>query len=153
MPEPLTLGSDAPTLASKAGPFRDPSREGKVLTVRRRIATLVHGTLRLAVVMSLLTVMIPSPAWPTAAAFKGQSTAAEGSEGRDYSGVGSIRGEGGVSDQPFDGCAQLFTGSPIYDTEWVVLNSDSTNWVELGTLHQCGDAIRNWFWGRGANNV
>lgn len=118
-------------------------------TVRRLGATRVRATLTVATIVLVAIVVAPSAAW--AQEFHGYSVAVELSAGRDYSAVGSIRGEGAVANLPLDGCIYHFTGHPVYDTEWILITADALNWVELGTGHQCGDTFRYWFWGRGVN--
>ena len=84
-----------------------------------------------------------------ASAFHGYSWAADTSQAGIYTGVSTTRLDRTVFDQASDGCSTYFTGSPVYQTEWIYITSDAQNWLELGTGHQCGDTLRYWYWGYG----
>ena len=58
-----------------------------------------------------------------------------------------------VVGQPADGCSSPFTGTPVYQTQWVNITADGLNWREIGTGHQCNDTYRYWYWGYGSNGT
>lgn len=37
---------------------------------------------------------------------------------------------------PHDGCTNFYSGSPIYQTQWIQ-SLDAQTWLEIGTGHQC----------------
>lgn len=84
----------------------------------------------------------------TAFAFHEYSTAGE-SSGVGFTGVKVTRFDVSISGIPNDGCQSPYTGSPVYQTQWVLMTADATKWVEIGTGHQCGDNYRYTFAGYG----
>lgn len=48
-----------------------------------------------------------------------------------------------------DGCDEWFSGRPLYQTQWVIVNRDAGNWLELGTGHQCSGQVVYRFAGYG----
>lgn len=69
-----------------------------------------------------------------------------------YHGVGNTRWDNEFERVSPDGCTDPFSGHPMYQTEWVLWEADATNWIELGTGHQCSGGYRYWFWGFGLNS-
>jgi hypothetical protein len=68
-----------------------------------------------------------------------------------YQGVHSVYGEQIIGGIPSTGCSLEFTGNPIYQTNWVIFDEQATNWVELGSGHQCNNQFRYDFAGYGYN--
>lgn len=87
-----------------------------------------------------------------ASAFHQHSIARENT-GSGFTGVQVTRVDKAVTGQPSDGCDGPYRGSPVYQTQWVILNSAGTTWRELGTGHQCNDNYRYWFWGYGVDGT
>lgn len=56
-----------------------------------------------------------------------------------------------MSGIPSTGCSSPYTGNPVHQTQWIIINSGS--WREIGTGHQCNDTYRYWFWGYGLNGT
>lgn len=48
------------------------------------------------------------------------------------------------------GAAGYFQGDPIYETQWTV-KASATDWLEIGTGHQCSGDKNYRFWGYGFN--
>jgi hypothetical protein len=64
-----------------------------------------------------------------------------------YTGVYSTRTDAVPSGLTPGPCtATPFQNSPVYYTQWVVINSQATDWVEMGTGYGC-EGQRYWFWG------
>lgn len=66
-----------------------------------------------------------------------------------YTAVSNTRAEPSFSNVPNTGCSGYFQTGAVYTSEWVSLTSDSQNWLELGTGHQCADTLRYQYWGYG----
>lgn len=49
----------------------------------------------------------------------------------------------------YDGCDAWFSGRPLYQTQWVVVNRSAGDWLELGTGHQCSGQVVYRFAGYG----
>ncbi len=64
-----------------------------------------------------------------------------------FTGVNEVRDDLSISGIPMDGCTLPLTGTEVYQPEWVMFGADWTEWTELGTVHQCGDTKRWWYWG------
>ena len=68
-----------------------------------------------------------------------------------YTGISVERIDAFV-DVPPDGCNGPYQGHPIYQSEWVgALNG--SDWLELGTGHQCSNSYQYHYWGYGYNGV
>lgn len=65
-----------------------------------------------------------------------------------YRGVSVLRWDNTMANIPLDGCGGHFQGHPMLQTQWVIIGGTG-NWIEIGTGHQCDDAVRYWFWGYG----
>ncbi|MFN8082307.1 MAG: hypothetical protein U0Q19_22330 [Kineosporiaceae bacterium] len=102
----------------------------------------------IALLVAALSLVAPRPA--LAATFHEYSTVSESSAGSGYTGVSSARFDQHFTGIPSTGCSSRYSGSPVYQTQWVLLTSDAKNWRELGTGHQCNDTYRYWFWGYGS---
>jgi hypothetical protein len=113
--------------------------------IRRRNVRL-HVVVGATLLFSAVAVDVPASAGSN---FHGYSTASENSALGQYTGIRVTRLDRAVSSQPATGCTQLFSGDPVYQTQWLIITDDAANWLELGTGHQCNDAIRYWFWGVG----
>lgn len=70
-----------------------------------------------------------------------------------FTGVEESRADAFFTGIPSDGCSSSFTGTPVYQTMWVLFTSDAQNWAEEGTGHQCNDTYRYWYWGYGSQGV
>jgi hypothetical protein len=70
-----------------------------------------------------------------------------------YSGISVYRNDVAISNIPNTGCLGPIEGDPVYQTEWILLNTAQTNWVELGTGHQCQDHYVYWYAGYGYNGT
>ncbi|GAB2770469.1 hypothetical protein GCM10027020_24460 [Nocardioides salsibiostraticola] len=68
----------------------------------------------------------------------------------NYTGLSVDRPDRGVTNQASTGCSSHYSGNPLYQTQWVIVSSSVTNWLELGTAHQCNDNKRYRFWGYGS---
>ncbi|WP_300677720.1 hypothetical protein [Nocardioides sp.] len=87
----------------------------------------------------------------SALAFHGYSNAIEDNHAGHYTGLQMNRVDRAIT-QGTNGCSTFFSGYPTYQTQWLKVTS-TTNWMELGTGHQCGDTMRYWYWGYGFNGV
>jgi hypothetical protein len=91
-------------------------------------------------------------ATPLAAfAWTGYSFGVEDTGPIGFTGIYVDRKDQAITGQPLDGCTGLYTGSMVYQTQWIMETSDNKNWIEIGTGHQCNDTVRYWFWGFGQN--
>jgi hypothetical protein len=73
----------------------------------------------------------------------------ESSAGPVYTGVRVHRLNRTVFLQASDGCSDHFSGSVVYQSQWLDVTTDKFNWLELGTAHQCNDTNRYYYWGLG----
>src|SRR5690348_818264 len=96
-------------------------------------------------------VLLAAPNVPAGADnnFHGYSRAQEDSSLGQYTGIRVNRADHVVTGQQATGCTSVFAGDPVYQTEWMILTDDGDNWLEIGTGHQCNDAVRYWYWGVG----
>lgn len=106
-----------------------------------------------AVSLSILLLAVAAPADATHDGFHQYSTASEHSFGYTYRGVRLHREDMNPGGLPADGCSSPFSGHPVYQTQWVILNAAATSWIEGGTGHQCSANNRYRFWGYGYNGT
>lgn len=102
-----------------------------------------------AIVSALVTYALLVPNVTLAITFHSYSVGRE-TTGSGFTGVRSNRYDMAVSDIPDTGCGAPFTGSAVYQTEWVA-SGDGLNWREIGTGHQCHDTYRYWYWAYGVD--
>jgi hypothetical protein len=86
-----------------------------------------------------------------AAAFHGYSVGRENTGGSGFTGLQVTRTTTAVTGLPNDGCTGHYTGTPVYQTSWLIITADAQNWDEIGIGHQCNDTNRYQFWGYGEN--
>lgn len=55
-------------------------------------------------------------------------------------------------DTPNDGCTNFYSGTPIYQTQWIQTN-DAQYWLEIGTGHQCNNTKIYRYMGYGSGGV
>jgi hypothetical protein len=91
-----------------------------------------------------------TPLTASASGFHEYATAFETS---GNSGMYSTHIVQGVSNQASDGCSTPYSGTPVYETEWLLFNSNATTWDEVGVGHQCNDSYRYFYWGYGYNGA
>jgi hypothetical protein len=103
--------------------------------------------LRDILISAILTFVVLLPPPTLAAGFHGYSVAREQTGGSGFTGIETSRYDKSVDNVPSGGCVYPYTGTPVYQTQWVILNSGASSWRELGTGHQCEDLMRYWFWG------
>jgi hypothetical protein len=93
------------------------------------------------VLAAVLVVVIADPAHATS--FHQYARGWESSTG-NYKGL-SVDHKDAVGqdiDVPNDGCSHYYTGSPIYQTQWLQSSDNPTSeWVEIGTGHQCNNTF------------
>lgn len=131
-------------------PLRRPFDERSTPSRPRFASSLVRGLLSLLALSMVLSVN-DSPA--SATVLHAYSTSRESSAGVLYSGMQHVHTDVAVYNQPATGCSQYFTGEPVYQTSWVLLNSPYFDWLEFGTAHQCNDGLKFWFWGYGEQGI
>lgn len=110
----------------------------------RRISRVKAGLVAALVAYSMVLALSA-----TGAAFHEYSIGYENT-GSGFTGIQVTRTDRAVTGQPSTGCSSPYTGSPVYQTQWV---GGGSNWRELGTGHQCNDTYRYWFWGYGYNGT
>lgn len=98
-----------------------------------------------------LVLLVAAPSTATHDGFHQYSKADEHSLGYTYRGVRLYREDMNPGGVPSDGCSNPYSGHPVYQTQWIVLNSSASSWVEGGTGHQCAGSYRYRFWGYGWN--
>lgn len=110
---------------------------------------------RIALVASVVVLIFACSAGSASAdnGFHGYSAARETSSAGHYTGVATTRLDRTVFFQPNTGCTSHFSGDVVFQSEWIVITSDSQNWLELGTGHQCSDTFRYWYWGFGYGGI
>lgn len=99
----------------------------------------------------MLGMLIIGPAKASHTTNHVHSVAYELTVGYDMSGVRVTRPDNNPGGVELDGCSVPFNGSPVYQTQWVIINSAATNWVEGGTASQCAGNYRYHYWGYGYN--
>lgn len=107
---------------------------------------------RIISAVALIATQLALPSHAAAASFHAYSEAWELTAGSGYSGLSVFRNDAPTSGIPADGCSAPITGSPVYQTEWLVFAS-KMNWIELGTGQQCQDTYNYWFGGYGYNGT
>lgn len=145
-------GDVAASSPTKPPPWRKWRRQPVQLT-STNISRSLPSTFAIFFAAAALSFSLASPTSSDGAQFHGYSTATESTLASGFTGVGLSRPNRAVSGLPQTGCSQYFTGDPVYQTQWVILTSDASNWQELGTGHSCGDANHWYFWGYGVNGV
>lgn len=109
--------------------------------------------LRICLEASILALSAALIGSTNVAAFHNYSVAADNLAGFPYAGTAQTRYDDSVGQIPGGGCSAPFSGTPVYQTEWVYISSDGANWEEIGTGHQCYDTYRYWYWGYGLAGV
>lgn len=90
---------------------------------------------------------------PVAATFIHKYSVAYETTGSGYTGLSLIRTTRAVTGQVATGCSFPYSGEPVYQTSWVMLNNSDPSWKEIGIGHQCNDTFRYYFWGYGLNGA
>lgn len=102
--------------------------------------------------ISIATTMALAPgAAVQGAPFHAYSVGRENTGGSGFTGIQVTRTTTAVAGLPATGCSHPFTGSPVYQTSWLIITGDAQNWDEIGIGHQCSDNYIYYFWGYGEN--
>jgi hypothetical protein len=67
-----------------------------------------------------------------------------------YTGVLVVRQNVAITTTPGPSCNVPYATPVAYETQWVVMNSTATDWVELGTGYQC-NGFKYYYWGYGSS--
>lgn len=87
-----------------------------------------------------------------AASFHKYSIAYESSASGTYTAVKVTRTNPFFSISSGSSCTTPLTSPVVYQTEWVIMTADATNWVEIGTDHGCNG--NQWvYWGYAVNGA
>lgn len=122
--------------------------------LERRGRRNVLGRAAMAVATCIATTIALFPgATVQGAGFHAYSVGRENTGGSGFTGIRVTRITTAVAGLPNTGCVNPFTGSPVYQTSWVIITGDAQNWDEIGIGHQCSDNKKYYFWGYGENGA
>lgn len=118
----------------------------------KRVRVRTPSVLASAIFLALAMLAVEPAA--AQSSFHRYSVAYETSFPGAFTGVSVVRDDVGLHTQG-NGCFMPFSGTPVYQTQWVILPSTGggQNWMEIGTGHQCSDLFRYWFWGYGFDGL
>lgn len=113
----------------------------------QNIRVLRLGVLSFVLMLIVAPSVSAAPGWTS---FHGHAMGEEESGDR-FTGGRVTRTDVEVISDKGGYCGEPYEGYPVYQTMWIVLNSSYSNWIELGTGHQCAGDWVYWFWGYGYN--
>lgn len=97
-------------------------------------------------VVSVLAAILAA-AWPSVAlAFHAYSIDEDNGDPGNYSGVRVVRNDEAVNGSVNNDCAATFDSPIVYEPIWVVMDSSSSNWVEIGSAYKTCSEGTIYFW-------